>query len=320
MVDFEYSETDGAYAQDDARPRAEGVPRLGALVNWAGAVVSLGLVVGMGVWAYQLTMRDLSGVPVIRALEGPMRVPPADPGGTQAEHQGLAVNRIAEGAESAPVPDRLILAPPPVDLDVVALASASAPSPVADALTTAAEDVPLPTPEAVSAGTQALIERLMSQAEPLGPVPQQAPSAAAPSTGSIAAAAVIPASIPGPTRSLRPPTRPETISARAAAAPTVQAATSAVADLDPAGLPEGTRLVQLGAFDTPELARSEWDRLATRFPDYFAGRARVIEEAASGGSAFFRLRAHGFEDLAASRRFCAVLMAQSAPCIPVTVR
>jgi hypothetical protein len=317
MVDFEYSETDGAHPESDARQRPEGMPRLGTLVNWAGAVVSLGLVVGMGVWAYQLTMRDLSGVPVIRALEGPMRVPPADPGGTQAEHQGLAVNRIAEGVDSAPVPDRLILAPPPVDLDMVALASASVRAPVAPTDLAAAEDAPLPSPEAVSAGTQALIERLMSQAEPLGEPPVRAATAAA---APAATPALIPASVPGPARSLRPPTRPETIRVRAAAAPSAPAASSAVTELDPVTLPEGTRLVQLGAFDTPDLARSEWDRLATRFPDYFAGRARVIEEASSGGSAFFRLRAHGFDDLAASRRFCAVLMAQSAPCIPVTVR
>ncbi|BDW84938.1 SPOR domain-containing protein [Roseicyclus marinus] len=309
MADYDYSQTDEAHAPHRDGTFSDGTPRIGTLVNWAGAFVSLGLVIGMGIWAYQLTMRDLSGVPVIRALEGPMRVPPADPGGTQAEHQGLAVNRIAEGAEAAPVPDRLILAPPPVDLDVVALASASAPA-MPDQAASAAE-APLPTPEAVSAGTQALIERLMEQAAPV----------AAPSADPAPAPQVIPASVPGPARSLRPATRPEAIRARATVtSSTSRAATGAVNEIAPAELSTGTRLVQLGAFDSPEIARSEWDRLAARFPDYFAGRARVIEEATSGGSAFFRLRAHGFEDLAASRRFCAVLMAQNAPCIPVTVR
>jgi hypothetical protein len=266
-------------------------------------------------------------VPVIRALEGPMRVPPADPGGTQAEHQGLAVNRIAEGADSAPVPDRLVLAPPPVELDVVALASASVRAPAdltgpeveaeAAAEPEAQAEPIIPTPEAVGQSTQALIERLMTQAEPLAG-PSAAPEAAV--VTDAASAAVIPASVPGPSRSLRPASRPEAIRARAASTPAPESARPDVAEMDPAGLPEGTRLVQLGAFDSPDLAREEWDRLAGRFPDYFAGRARVIEEASSGGSPFFRLRAHGFEDLAASRRFCAVLMAQSAPCVPVTVR
>ncbi|MDG3042928.1 SPOR domain-containing protein [Roseicyclus marinus] len=323
MADYDYSGTDAVHAHPRGGTPPEGALRIGTLVNWAGAFVSLGLVIGMGIWAYQLTMRDLSGVPVIRALEGPMRVAPADPGGTQAEHQGLAVNRIAEGGDAAPVPDRLILAPPPVDLDVVALASASAPAP-ASVMSGTAGSAPLPTPEAASAGTQALIERLMGQAAPdAATAPADAGVAIAAETTAAPAAAVqvIPASVPGPARSLRPPTRPEAIRARAAAAPaTASTATGTVDELDPAALTEGTRLVQLGAFDTPEIARGEWDRLAARFPDYFAGRARVIEEASSGGSAFFRLRAHGFDDLAASRRFCAVLMAQNAPCIPVTVR
>jgi hypothetical protein len=31
-------------------------------------------------------------------------------------------------------------------------------------------------------------------------------------------------------------------------------------------LPDGTRLVQLGAFDTAEIAREEWDRIAAASP------------------------------------------------------
>ena len=66
-------------------------------LQWAfglGAVVSLALVAGLGVWGYKLTVRDVSGVPVVRALEGPMRVLPTDPGGKLATHQGLAVNAV----------------------------------------------------------------------------------------------------------------------------------------------------------------------------------------------------------------------------------
>ncbi len=182
MAQFDDFETDEAHAAPlNGAVRFDvgaGAPRIGTLVNWAGAVISLGLVIGMVVWAYQLTVRDMSGVPVIRALEGPMRVAPADPGGTQAEHQGLAVNRLAEGAEAAPVPDQLILAPPPVDLDVIALASASAPAPNPDPVTAPAELAPTPeapTTAEVNASTQALIERLMDRAEPLGPVSAASP-------------------------------------------------------------------------------------------------------------------------------------------------
>lgn len=297
---------------DDRDYGASGAPfmsQFGQVVNWAGAIVSLGLVVGMAIWAYQLAVRDVSGVPVIRALEGPMRSAPEDPGGLQADHQGLAVNRLAEGAAAAAVPDVLVLAPPPVDLTPLAIAATSP----------AAAD-PLPTPEVAASQTQALITQLLADAEtaqdPLAG--DDIAAEAAPEPRQVAA---ISPSIPGVARSIRPALRPATMlatSASSSSAAGLQAVT--VRDIDVAELAAGTRLVQLGAFDSPAIAHAEWDRLMARFPDYFQGRARVIEMASSGGAPFYRLRAHGFEDLAASRRFCAALVARNAPCIPVTVR
>ena len=46
------------------------------MANLAGAAVSLALIVGIGIWGYKLIMRDVSGVPVVRAAEGPMRIQP----------------------------------------------------------------------------------------------------------------------------------------------------------------------------------------------------------------------------------------------------
>jgi hypothetical protein len=288
---------------------------MGQMIGWAGALISLGLVVGMGVWAVQLATRDVSNVPVIRALDGPMRATPADPGGTQAAHQGLAVNRLAEGAEAGAVPDQLILAPPPVDLVAVDLSSSSRASDLglADAppAEVVAETAPPPTHE--------LIQRLIIRNQAADQDTSGIATIAAPEPLAVPApsnAAVIPASVAGVAQSIRPMWRPGTIAARtpASVAPVI------TRDLDPTSLAEGTRLVQLGAFDSPAIAIAEWDRLSARFPDYFNGRARVIQQASSGGADFFRLRAHGFDDLGATRRFCAVLMAQNAPCVPVTVR
>jgi hypothetical protein len=78
--------------------------------------------------------------------------------------------------------------------------------------------------------------------------------------------------------------------------------------------------VQLGAFDSDEVARSEWGRLSSRFNDYLAGKKRVIQRAESGGRVFYRLRAMGFSDLADARRFCSALVAENADCIPVVTR
>jgi hypothetical protein len=85
--------------------------RLTTLTNVAGAVVSLALVVGIGVWGYKLLVRDVSGIPVVRAVAGDMRVRPNDPGGELAQHQGLSVNVIAAQGTAGRPADELHLAP-----------------------------------------------------------------------------------------------------------------------------------------------------------------------------------------------------------------
>jgi hypothetical protein len=91
-------------------------------------------------------------------------------------------------------------------------------------------------------------------------------------------------------------------------------------DIDPAVVPAGTRVVQLGAFDNEAQARSEWDRLQARFGSYMSGKDRMIQKARSGGRDFWRLRAVGFSDGSDARRFCSALLARDAACMPVTIR
>ena len=126
--------------------------------------------------------------------------------------------------------------------------------------------------------------------------------------------------------SLRPTLRPARAVPVAARIDTNLAVQQALAtpaptqEVDAASLPIGTRLAQLGAFDTEEVARAQWGQLQARFAPYMSGKARVIQRATSGGRTFYRLRALGFEDVADSRRFCSALKASSVDCIPVVTR
>lgn len=260
----------------DAEARGAGLSAQ-RFVNMVGAVLSVALIAGVAYWGYRLAVRDVSGVPVVRALEGPMRVAPDDPGGMQAAYQGLAVNAVAAEGIAAPVPERIVLAPAPVGLDT--------PEPV----------------EVITEVTDAVLRRL----EPYdGPIE------------------VIPASIPGIARSPIPRPRPDTdLMAETAAREVLNAlAPGAGIEIDPDTLTPGTRLVQLGAYDDAAAARAEWDALAGRFAAHMDGKGRVIQAAESGGKTFYRLRVHGFRDEADARRFCAVLVAENATCIPVLLR
>lgn len=169
-------------------------------------------------------------------------------------------------------------------------------------------------------------------AEVAAPVPEVAPVAEAVAAPPAAALpAIIPAEVPGVTAAPKPPSRPAALAASPAPAPaqpeTVEVAGAVVPEAPapaPAAaltsdLPAGTNLVQLGAFDSPEIAASEWDRLQGLFGEFLGGRERVIQETQSNGRTLYRLRAMGFEDRAAARILCAALTAEGAACIPVTV-
>jgi hypothetical protein len=310
-----------------APDRADTAKTIGSMANWAGAAVSLALVVGIGVWGYKMLARDVSGVPVVRAAQGkPMRVQPADPGGSPAEHQGLAVNSVAAvGSAEAPA-DRLILAPAPVELNaedapgggIVAVARAET-QPVARAMpvsATQAGDAPL-SPQMAS--IRALAEQLSAGAKPLSepePAPETVDTAAAEPATPEPAPVVQKAVVKGGLKSsLRPLVRPGGLK-KAEVVPAAAQAT----EIEVASVATGTRLAQLGAFESPEVARTEWDRLNARFADYLEGKQRVIQKAQSGGRTFYRLRAMGFEDLNDARRFCSALVAERAECIPVTAK
>ena len=147
---------------------------VGGIAHVIGAGVSLALLIGVSVWGYQLITRDISGVPVVRAAEGPMRVQPDSPGGTVADHQGLSVNEIAAVGTASQPADRLILAPAPLDLseDDVALASPPLEEPqetlVEQTSTAEAADAPKEELDAVQlAAVEALANALASGVDPI---------------------------------------------------------------------------------------------------------------------------------------------------------
>lgn len=353
---------------------APDTPSFARLTNLAGAAVSLALVVGVGVWGYKLLVRDVSGIPVVRAAEGEMRVRPQEPGGDFAEHQGLAVNTIAAIGTSAERAQSLRLAPQPTDLaeedaPMPELAEATSDPELAEAtldpelaeatldpelaeatLGTELAEATLDTALAeASSGTEDTSGQLAAPAADPLEVPEAAEIAAALESGSVDSivaqltngvvpldalegeSAPVLASVSaqdvgasfegtGLQASLRPAVRPARAAATEAAPAPAAAPFGAAVELDADAIPVGTRLVQLGAFDTPEIARAQWGTLSQRFGPFMEGKDRIVMEAQSGGRTFYRLRAAGFEDIGDARRFCSALVAESVDCIPVVTR
>ncbi|WP_135505667.1 SPOR domain-containing protein [Roseovarius aestuariivivens] len=311
------------------------------LTNMAGAAVSLALIVGIGVWGYKILVRDVSGVPVVKAAEGPIRVQPEDPGGQKALHQGFAVNDVAAKGTASKPADRLVLAPEPLDLTledqpITQIEQVSSPEPTqsaedlipSEASPQAEANEPVPSsPEDDTrlAALQLLADQLSEGVPPIQASPeltaeQEEPALTQPN------AAVVPepepaiaVTEPGLARSLRPKARPARIASVEEAVAQAVAA-RAEPPVDPEKIPSGTRLAQLGAYESAAVAEKEWERLSGRFDEYLADKTRVIQKAQSGGRTFYRLRAMGFADLSDARRFCSALVAEKAECIPVVTR
>lgn len=299
------------------------------MTNIAGAVVSLALIAGVGVWGYKLMMRDVSGIPVVRAIQGDMRVRPEEPGGQLAMNQGLSVNSVAaDGGAQAPA-DRFVLAPRPIKLteeDTPILASMQVPQ-VASAPQSGAAET-RQTPDVAAALQSGSVDDLVSQlTDGVEPIDEDGEADRIDGTAELGTDDITqPAPVqavfngPGPQFSLRPKVRPADAPATVVPARAVVVEKTPTAEIDAASLATGTRLVQLGAFDSEEVARQQWTRIEGRFGDYLNGKSRIIQKAQSGGRTFYRLRAHGFTDLSDARRFCSALVAEGADCIPVVTR
>ncbi|WP_341366296.1 SPOR domain-containing protein [Yoonia sp. BS5-3] len=316
---------------DEGFAPANGASRAGILVNYAGAAMSLALILGVSVWGYKLIMRDVSGIPVVRAMEGDMRVLPDNPGGDVALHTGLAVNEVAALGEAGGPEDRLVLAPVTSGLAQEDLDAQPVAEVIQAAVTTDAPAITAPTASEVAEPAAMSTEDILALADEVAAL-SEAP-AAEPVAEALAEAAsvdetpeatIIPASIPGVALSLRPNIRPASLRVPAPAAEPAVAAAPAEASNDEvavstASFAPGTNLVQLGAFTSPALAAAEWERLQDRFGDLMANKFRVIQVSNQAANTWYRLRASGFDDRATARRFCAALEAEGADCIAVVV-
>jgi hypothetical protein len=287
-----------------------------SLRRLAGATVFLALITTMAFWSWRLGTRDAAEVPIIRAMEGPARVQPEDPGGLEAAHQGLEVNSVLAG-QPAPLP-REALPPAPTP---VALAEEdgpqgelilAAPARLVEETLQAGDDLRMPAQEEVPEATE------------IAPAPEFAPQPAldtAPPTELAALSEPVAAAT-----GLRPRGRPANLAVARAPSdvPRAPAPASAPAP-EPAarevsGLAPGTRLVQLGAYDSEDLTRAAWSQLVARNGDLLGGKSLFVERTTANARVFYRLRVAGFENTEATRVMCEELRARGIDCIPVTLQ
>ncbi|MFV0410399.1 MAG: SPOR domain-containing protein [Paracoccus sp. (in: a-proteobacteria)] len=323
--DEEYGWYDEGHAYAEQYPEGLGA-RLGRLTHYLGAVVSVVLLIGLVVWGYKLVVRDVSGVPVIRAATGEARTAPDDPGGELTANGGLAVNEVAAGVALPPNAE-IAIAPAPTGLqdDDMAMGELADPATL-NAI--AAEFVPVASEEPVVAVSDAdaqagLVAGEATDLASLGIVGADGEPALTeePVVEEPAPVAVISAPRPAP--------RPAAVVARAQAAPAAAAEAPAIEEAvaeavaeepAPVRVASGAPLVQIGAFDSNSLATGEWGRLSGRYSSLFSGKSPVVQTTKKNGRTFYRLRVAGFGSRDDARRFCAALIAEGTDCYPASAQ
>ena len=281
---------------------------------WVGAALSLSLLTGAIGWSYQLIVRDISQIPIVRAQLGPLRVAPDDPGGLTAANQGLSVTQLAVN-ERPLLSDEIFLAPAAEVLseENVALQISEENSSITnkenfDTLEVSTEnslDLKI-LPEQNATGLASNNEAVLSTAA-FSPKKLEIENA-------VSLALSLTNEVNSSFNSLRPKIRPVVLN---------QTQTDNIAQSVPnelvVTLPVGSAVVQLGAFESKSLAQIEWQRLEALLGSVLTSKNMVIQKAESGGKVFYRLRAFGFDDLSDARQFCSAVNDKVA-CIPVVTR
>ena len=288
--------------------------KLNLIFYWTGAALSVFLMVGAIGWSYQLIIRDINQIPIVRAQLGPLRVAPEDPGGLTAANQGLSVTQLAVN-EKPLMSNEIHLAPAAQILNAenLGLEVTNGVQSNTDVGTLEIKEVNAENSVNLKALSNKIeADKVSKETASLSKVAfsqkrieiENAVSLALSITDDPAASLTL----------LRPKIRPETLQKDN------KISGEQIVTNEPLfELTKGSAVVQLGAFGSKNLAKSEWQRFEKLLGSILIAKKMIVQEAESGGKIFYRLRAAGFEDISDARQFCTAISDKVA-CIPVMTR
>ena len=288
--------------------------KLNLIFYWTGAALSVFLMVGAIGWSYQLIIRDINQIPIVRAQLGPLRVAPEDPGGLTAANQGLSVTQLAVN-EKPLMSNEIHLAPAAQILNAenLGLEVTNGVQSNTDVGTLEIKEVNAENSINLKALSNKIeADKVSKETASLSKVAfsqkrieiENAVSIALSITDDPAASLTL----------MRPKIRPVIL----------QKDNKITGDQIVTNEPffeltKGSAVVQLGAFDSRNLAKSEWQRFEKLLGSILIAKKMIVQEAESGGKIFYRLRAAGFDDISDARQFCTAISDKVA-CIPVVTR
>ena len=288
--------------------------KINMIFYWTGAALSLFLLAGAIGWSYQLIVRDVNQIPIVRAQLGPLRVAPDNPGGLTAANQGLSVTQLAVN-EKPLLSNEIYLAPAAEILNEENLALKVKEEYESNKVDGAFEIKEVNAENSMNLKALPDQKEVDSRSNDVGVLSKAAFSQKKIEIENAVSLALSITNEPDKSLSwLRPKIRPVSFYRNG------NITEDQIVSNEPMPkLPIGSAVVQLGAFDSKSLAESEWQRFEKILGSILIPKKMVVQKAESGGKIFYRLRASGFSDISDARQFCTAISDKVA-CIPVVTR
>jgi cell division septation protein DedD len=251
-------------------------PLLPVLIG-AGVLVVLAVGIFFG-YSWFFAGGKTDELPVVQAMDDPVKVKPANPGGLEVPYQDqLVLNQEGTDGRDEPVVERLL--PPP-----------EAPQPPPREPEAAAPVQTPPEPPAATDTAAAASRPVQSSRIVEAPVPDQSEMLvlAPPSTGEAAP-------VPAPTQ----PAKTRTTEAVGAAPAT------------------GSYVVQLGSFTSTAGSEQAWARLQKAHPELLGDMSLFVQKALVNDRTYFRVQAGPVPNRATALDMCAQLKARKQDCLVV---
>ena len=293
MADVDF----GAFSASDPSVSRGHIIRVLSII---GSLISLGLLLGLINWGYNLSLSQSTVLPIIKASTGPLKVLPRNPGGDQAAHLGYSVNFVQEGGEVEGPTEKIILAPLPIGVKV--------------------SDLSVITDFGDSSGKIDLKKSINLALAGIFGASKEIKNTTLNfeiSSNSILSAPVI---ATNKILLFRPLKRPEASLKGLSTTPMSKFIINKNYNGEGLLLKKGDSLAHLGSFENLVIAQVNLDNFVAKYEDYLLGKTIFIQSSKSGGRSIFRMQIGGFLEVEMTNKFCSLIKSFGNDCMPVTYR
>lgn len=278
------------YRQDNDEPTIF-IGMLKLIVNWAGALLSIIILITLIIWGFSLNVSDSAEIPVVKAKIKELRVVSEEPGGQIVNYQGLSVNNVQEQGSAQSAATRIILAPEPIEL--------------------IEEDINISIIENSRVTNEPKVSSLNNgdgenKKEIINVLDGISPFAVVisviPKIRNLYGTHSLDKIIENNDVDLTPGTKDK------------------IKATNEVSLKSGTNLVQLGFYSTKQKAQKVWSDLMINNSSVFKNKKRIIQNVNIRGNNSYRLTVVGFSGLGESRDFCLFLRDSLPTCLPMRAK